>query len=34
MGEVPERPIGPVSKTGGALYAPVGSNPTLSARGE
>ena len=31
-GEVPERSIGPVLKTGAALVVAVGSNPTLSAR--
>ena len=30
-GEVPERPIGAVSKTVVALVTTVGSNPTLSA---
>ena len=31
MGEVPEWPIGAVSKTVVALVVTVGSNPTLSA---
>ena len=31
IGEVPERPIGAVSKTVVALVVTVGSNPTLSA---
>ena len=32
IGEVPERPIGAVSKTVVALVVTVGSNPTLSAQ--